>query len=196
MIVLRHVSKSFGKRKILDDLNFVFPENGFFLLTGHNQSGKTTLLYLLGLLDYDYQGEIAYDGKVFSSVRESEEYRRQNISFLFSHGNLISYLNVSQNLSLGTRQKGTVEGIPDTQNSAALSGGEEIRVSLQREEEFPKKILLLDEITSALDRNREEEILQTLKNLSQNRLILLATHDVRVMKEGRRLTLQDGHLYD
>jgi len=193
MIELKHLSKSYNGRKVLDDISFVFPDQGFYLITGENGCGKTTLFNILDLFISDYQGSYLLFGKEGKSytTKEIDSLHANDISFLFQKTNYISFLKPNQNRNYPdikeekTKQK----------NISQMSLGEKELVSLQRGLKSGKKIYLVDEITRNLDVPHSEEVIKTLKELSKTALVLFITHDERAISEADNiLRLGDGHL--
>lgn len=194
MIELKNVSKNFGKNIILNNLNIKFPQNGLFVIYGSNGIGKTTLMYILGLLDFDFDGEIIIDNINVKHTNKSilRKYRNKNISYIFSKGNLISYLNVKENLYLGIKEKEDIVNfisLPDRQDVKTLSGGEELLLSLSHEIALNKKIYLLDEVTAALDDENLNKVILVLKKLSEKSLVIVVAHDDRIKGLGTNIAI-------
>lgn len=194
MIELKNVSKNFGKNIILNNLNIKFPQNGLFVIYGSNGIGKTTLMYILGLLDFDFDGELIIDNINVKHTNKSilRKYRNKNISYIFSKGNLISYLNVKENLYLGIKEKEDIVNfisLPDRQDVKTLSGGEELLLSLSHEIALNKKIYLLDEVTAALDDENLNKVILVLKKLSEKSLVIVVAHDDRIKSLGTNIDI-------
>lgn len=192
MIELENINKNYGKNKILNNLNLSLPDNGLFVISGKNGVGKTTLLYIIGLLDFDFGGNLYIDNINVkkADINYLREYRNRNISYIFSKGNLIPYLNVKDNLEIGIENKDDIIkfiDLPDNQDVRTLSGGEELLLSLSHEVSLKKKIYLLDEVTSALDDDNLKKLMEILKQLSEKCLIVLVAHDERVRKVDEKL---------
>ena len=192
MIELENINKNYGKNKILNNLNLSFPDNGLFIISGKNGVGKTTLLYIIGLLDFDFGGDLYIDNINVkkTDINYLREYRNKNISYIFSKGNLIPYLNVKDNLEIEIENKDDIIkfiDLPDNQDVRTLSGGEELLLSLSHEVSLKKKIYLLDEVTSALDDDNLKKLMEILKQLSEKCLIVLVAHDERVRKVDEKL---------
>ena len=192
MIELENINKNYGKNKILNNLNLSLPDNGLFVISGKNGVGKTTLLYIIGLLDFDFGGNLYIDNINVkkADINYLREYRNRNISYIFSKGNLIPYLNVKDNLEIGIENKDDIIkfiDLPDKQDVRTLSGGEELLLSLSHEVSLKKKIYLLDEVTSALDDDNLKKLMEILKQLSEKCLIVLVAHDERVRKVDEKL---------
>lgn len=197
---MKNISRSFFGRIVLNNLSLSLPDYGLYVIEGDNGSGKSTLFYILGLLDSDYQGTFYFQDKNIRRLnsKEKELIRREDISFVFSRGNLISYLSVKENLSLKLKpEQDRVNLIPslnENEKAWALSGGEEILVSLSREISRQSKLYLLDEVTSNLDEKHLKETMEALDKVSQAHLVVMTTHDQRLKEYGKHLTLSNGKI--
>ena len=192
MIQVISLSKGFSGKTLFRNLSFTLPEKGLFLLSGPNGCGKSTLLYLLAGLDPDYGGKILYDGRDLSSLSEEERllFRKENISLLFSHGNLFSFLTGKENLLYdGKGEKSSLSEELLSKNPSVLSGGEEALLSLETEFSKNKRICLIDELTSALNEENVHKVMDVIRRQSADSLILMATHDKRILSEGERIDM-------
>ena len=173
MIELKNVTKRFGKKVVLSDINIKFPNTGLFIILGNNGVGKTTLLYILGLLDLDFEGDLYIDNLNIknSDINYLREYRNKNVSYVFSKGNLIPYLSVKDNLRIGVKNENDIVkfiDLPDDQDVQTLSGGEELLLSLSHEVSLKKNIYLLDEVTAALDDDNLNKVIDILKKYARS----------------------------
>lgn len=198
-IKILNLTKTIDDRLLLNDISYDFLDNNFYVIKGDNGVGKTTLLYILALLDNSYSGKIFINGNDIKElkVKDIKALRRKYISLLFSKGNLISYLTVKENRTLFLNKNGSLllnKNIDDTQNSSTLSGGEEILVALERELSLNKKIILLDEVTASLDDLNLKNLMDILTNLSETHLIILVSHDPRTYTYGTLLEMKNGKL--
>lgn len=198
-IKILNLTKTIDDRLLLHDISYDFLDNNFYVIKGDNGVGKTTLLYILALLDNSYSGKIFINGNDIKElkVKDIKALRRKYISLLFSKGNLISYLTVKENRTLFLNKNGSLllnKNIDDTQNSSTLSGGEEILVALERELSLNKKIILLDEVTASLDDLNLKNLMDILTNLSETHLIILVSHDPRTYTYGTLLEMKNGKL--
>ncbi len=198
MIELKNIRKSFKDKEVLINLSYSFPDSGLFIINGDNMSGKTTLLYILAFFDSDYQGKYLFNGINVKSLngKEKKETIKKTI-LVFSHGNLLPHLSVEHNAYLGTVCPYQLEGIKDTnRNPDTLSGGEEILLILQREEHSSHSAIFFDEITSPLSDKNFSKVMNELKKMSQNKLIVLNSHDERTKVFDKQLFLEEGKLHD
>ncbi len=181
MIELKKVNKEWTT-PILKDLNFTFPNTGLFALTGKKQSGKTTLLNLIGLLDFEYSGNIYYDQIEIDTIKESRKYLNQNISmynqevFTIPELTVINYLlliNSNQSKALDYLKKLNLQKIKE-KKIKKLTKSEKAKVSLIETLLKPAKIYLLDEPTKYVEEEDIEKIINLLKEVSKNALVIIS----------------------
>lgn len=196
MIELKNITKRFNNNIVLDNLNYKFLETGLYVINGDNGSGKTTLSYIIGLLDNKYEGKFYFNNVDVSklSKKEYNQAREKFISYIFSKNNLIPYLNVKENLDLSNSENNFID-LEMKQDVNTLSGGEEILLALNIEINKKKKIYILDEVTSMLDNDRFNKLMEIINNLSKEVLIIIMiSHDKRTDKYGKQLKLNKGKL--
>ena len=198
--------------KALDDISLNLPNTGLVFLVGESGSGKTTLLNLLGGLDGATSGTIEIGEKNLCQMSNAEldYYRSYCCSFVFQEYNLLPELTVADNVLLAKeiQESGwsdlTVQGVLkkveldgyEKRKITELSGGQRQRVSIARALIKNPKVLLADEPTGALDSETGKKIIQLLKELSKERLVLVVSHDKDLAKEfaDRVITLSDGKI--
>lgn len=199
MIEIKNYSKSFGNRKIIDDLSLELPDIGIVCLLGSSGCGKTTLLNSLSGIDSDYEGSIYINSLNITKMSEDErtDFRLQNIGYVFQNFNLINLLSVSDNLrislysSSNSSKRVKEKRIEDLlaifgishlkkQRINKLSGGEKQRVAIARAVINDPKIILCDEPTGALDEKNTSQVCSILKSISSKTLVIIATHDINV----------------
>lgn len=195
MIELKNITKRFNNNIVLDNLNYKFLETGLYVINGDNGSGKTTLSYIIGLLDNKYEGKFYFNNVDVSklSKKEYNQAREKFISYIFSKNNLIPYLNVKENLDLSNSENNFID-LEMKQDVNTLSGGEEILLALNIEINKKKKIYILDEVTSMLDNDHFNKLMEIINNLSKEVLIIMISHDKRTDKYGKQLKLNKGKL--
>ena len=214
MLRLINITKQYNDEKVLDNLNISFKEKEFVSILAPSGSGKTTLLNIIGGLDTEYQGKVLFYNhnlKILSDEKLTS-YRNNFVSFIFQDYNLIDILNVYDNikLSLSIKNKDKKEidkkinealKILDIDNIKykypnELSGGQKQRVAVARSIVSNTNIILCDEVTSALDRKNTYKVLNILKILSKEKLIIFITHNKKIAKEysDRILYLNNGNI--
>jgi ABC-type antimicrobial peptide transport system, ATPase component len=196
----------------LKDISIRFPETGMVFLLGRSGSGKSTLLNLLGGLDRYDSGEILLDGistKDFSQA-DVDSYRNACLGFVFQEYNVLPEFTVGVNIALALELQGktaTSEDIArildevDLAGYAArrpneLSGGQLQRVAIARALVKNPKIILADEPTGALDSATGRQVFETLKKLSETKLVIIVSHDREYSEQyaDRIIELADGRI--
>ncbi len=195
MIKIINVSKDYkvkaGLFRALSGINLELPNTGFVSLYGENGCGKTTLLNLISTLDTDYQGEILYNGKDIRTI--ASFYRRDIISSVLQENYFVDYLDVSDNIRVFSEDyddaticeelaRYKVEEKKD-ENPQLLSGGQKQRVSLVRSIIKKYKVLLVDEPTSSMNEEMEQEVFKRLKEISKDRLVILVSHNISLIRQ-------------
>lgn len=185
MIELKSIYKRYGKYLVLNNVSICFPSQGMFIINGYNGVGKTTLLNIISLMDSNFEGQIYFDGENFSnsSFRKGQSFRSKNISYVLYNNNLFSFLNAKENLLLDSNLEYTelLSDIDLDKNINHLSGGQQMLVALTRVINQRKKIILLDEVTSQLSDENVKKLMNKLIEISKQCLIILVTHDLRVL---------------
>ncbi len=197
MLELKNLTKIYktksGEVKALDDVSITFPSMGLVFITGKSGCGKTTLLNVVGGLDDIDDGDIALFGKSFSNFTPSDynDYRNTFVGFIFQEYNLLSEFTVEKNIELAMELQGSscdkkeldklleeVE-IDDLKKRKPmeLSGGQRQRVAIARALVKNPRIIMADEPTGALDSNTGEQVIDTLKKLSKDKLVIVVSHD-------------------
>ena len=185
MIELKSIYKRYGKYLVINNVSICFPSQGMFIINGYNGVGKTTLLNIISLMDSNFEGQIYFDGENFSnsSFRKGQSFRSKNISYVLYNNNLFSFLNAKENLLLDSNLEYTelLSDIDLDKNINHLSGGQQMLVALTRVINQRKKIILLDEVTSQLSDENVKKLMNKLIEISKQCLIILVTHDLRVL---------------
>lgn len=186
-------SKKRKKHRALKDISTVLPDAGLVFVLGKSGSGKSTLLNLIGGLDSITSGKIEVDGNDISSLSAAEyaNYRNSHIGFIFQDYHLIDELTVYENIKLALDLFGEKadERVHDalarvglsgyeTRFPSELSGGEQQRVAIARAIVKKPRIILADEPTGNLDTNTARQIVEILKELARDCLILIVSHNV------------------
>lgn len=198
--------------KAIDNISLSLPDTGMVFILGKSGCGKSTLLNLIGGLDKPTAGEIIINGqssKCFSSY-DYDIYRNTYIGFIFQDYNLIEDLSVRDNVALALKlqnRKSTTIEVEEALNLVELgdfidrkpnelSGGQKQRVAIARALIKNPQIILADEPTGSLDSETGKKIFSILKNLSKDRLIIVASHDEESAKKygSRIINIADGKI--
>lgn len=198
---LEKVRKSFGNETVLEDITFTVPEHTATVFIGASGSGKSTLLRCINLLDQIDDGQILLDGEDISAAEVNPDEVRKKLGMVFQSFNLFPHMTVLENVILApTKVQGiskevaieealsllTKFGLREKadQYPDRLSGGQQQRVAIIRSLARHPRLLLLDEITSALDPVLVNEVLSTVRDLkSDGMTMVLATHEMGFAKQ-------------
>jgi len=198
MIILEDLTKIYFSKNdkdivVFDKINFIFPSKGFITLTGKSGSGKSTLFNILGGIDTEFVGSVKSFGVDISKC-DLSSYRSEYVGFIFQDFSLIENLTVYENLKLVlSENKNLSEDINDKIDDVLaklglldlklrypnqISGGEGQRVAIARALLKDVKYILADEPTGNLDKENAVEVLNLLKKVSKEKLVILVTHDI------------------
>ena len=218
MLELKNIKKDYitsdTKVTALKGINIDFRENEFVSILGPSGCGKTTLLNIIGGLDDYTKGDLIINGKSTKEYKDSnwDTYRNHNIGFVFQSYNLIPHQTVLSNVELALtlsgvnpqeRRKRAIKvleevGLKDQINKKPnqLSGGQMQRVAIARALVNDPDILLADEPTGALDSKTSIQIMEILKKISKNKLIIMVTHNPELAEKysSRIIKLLDGNI--
>ena len=188
-IDLLNVSKSFGSKKIFTDLNLRFKSGKSYALIGGSGSGKSTLLNIIGRLEKIDSGNVLVDKQDIWKIKE-RTFFKNTVGYVFQNYSLIENKTVYDNLKLITKDKKTITDVLEKvglssdylhQKIYELSGGQAQRVAIARMLMKPRKIILADEPTGALDGEIGKEIIRLLLNeRDEDKYVIIATHDPAV----------------
>ena len=215
MLEVKNLVKEYRPKKgnpvrAVDGISLKFPEKGMVFILGKSGSGKSTLLNLLGGLDKYDSGEIIIKGKSSKDFSQSEfdSYRNTYLGFIFQEYNILNDFNVAQNIAIALQlqgQKATDERINEIlkevdldgyggRKPSELSGGQKQRVAIARALVKNPEIIMADEPTGALDSKTGLQVFDTLKKLSEDKLVIVITHDrdFAEMYGDRVIELKDG----
>ncbi len=221
IIEVENVKKSFGKgeskTQILNGMNFSIEKGDFVSLMGASGSGKSTMLYLIGGLDREFEGAIKIAGEDISKKKEKElsKLRLEKIGFVFQFYNLVQNLTVEDNIMLPIKmsKKNNAEakkrleeileitGLKEKRKSLPrqLSGGQQQRVAIARAILGEPEIILADEPTGNLDSKSGEEIMELFKRINEEKkiTILQVTHSEKSATYGNKIIrLENGHVVE
>jgi polar amino acid transport system ATP-binding protein len=200
-VKLDNVSKSFGTLQVLQQVSLDVDEHNVVCLIGASGSGKSTLLRCINLLEQVDEGSIVVDGQEITNGHVDVNALRRKIGIVFQAYNLFPHMTVLQNIVLAPRK---VRGVGQQQARAVafelleriglvdkadefpdrLSGGQQQRVAIARALAMGPDLMLLDEITSALDPQLVSEVLNLVRGLAETGItMILATHEMSFARE-------------
>jgi polar amino acid transport system ATP-binding protein len=200
-VEIRGVSKWFGELQVLDDIDLSVRKHEVVCLIGASGSGKSTLLRCLNMLERIEKGDIVVDGQSLTTGNVNVNALRRKIGIVFQAYNLFPHMTVLQNVMLGPRK---VRGLSRDQCESIahellhkigleakaqeypdrLSGGQQQRVAIARALAMEPELMLLDEITSALDPQLVSEVLQLVRGLTEvGMTMIIATHEMGFARE-------------
>jgi len=220
MLELKHIKKSYTTgtftQHALKDVSLKFRKNEFVVILGPSGSGKTTMLNIIGGLDRYDSGDLVINGKSTTKFRETDwdSYRNNCIGFIFQSYNLISHISVLDNVEMGMtlsginqkrRRKKALEvlervGLKEHAHKKPnqLSGGQMQRVAIARALANNPDIILADEPTGALDSDTSISVMELIKEIAKEKLVIMVTHNPELAKKyaTRIVEFKDGELLD
>lgn len=219
IVKMEHVTKIYGEGNTrvwaLDDVNLTVNKGEIVAVVGASGSGKSTLLHVMGGVDTPNEGNVIVDGKDITRLTDEEMsvFRRRKIGFVFQAFNLVSSINVWENIVLPLGLDGKkvdkayvndiittlglehrIHNLPNT-----LSGGQQQRVAIARALVNRPEILLADEPTGNLDSKTSDEVIALLKMSAKKygQTIVMITHDDEIAQVADRiLVIEDGQVVD
>ena len=218
MLELNQITKTYGQGgnqvEALRGLSIAFRENEFVAILGHSGCGKTTLLNIIGGLDQYTSGDLSIGGRSTKDFkdRDWDAYRNHSVGFVFQSYNLIPHQTVLANVELALtlsgvsrserrrRAKAVLErvGLADQLHKRPnqMSGGQMQRVAIARALVNDPEILLADEPTGALDSETSVQIMELLKEVARDRLVIMVTHNPELAQQyaTRTVRLLDGKI--
>jgi len=198
---LEHVQKFFGRLEVLRGIDLVLEEHEVVCLIGASGSGKSTLLRCVNLLERIDAGRIFLEGREITGRGTDVNHVRRSVGIVFQAYNLFPHMTVLRNVTLGPRKAlglsreqaeaeavGLLErfGLADKRNEYPdrLSGGQQQRVAIVRALAMRPRLMLLDEVTSALDPELVGEVLAIIRELAEGGMtMLIATHEMAFARE-------------
>lgn len=218
MLTLKNVKKSYTTgdftQVALDGVSLNFRENEFVAILGPSGSGKTTCLNVIGGLDKYDSGDLIINGKSTKEFSDSEwdSYRNNSVGFIFQSYNLIGHLDIVSNVEMGMTLSGISSKIKRQKALEALervglknhihkkpnqlSGGQMQRVAIARALANDPEIILADEPTGALDTKTSVQIMELIKEISKEKLVIMVTHNPELAKDyaDRIVEFRDGNI--
>lgn len=218
MLELKKITKSYKTgnftQQALDEISLKFRKNEFVSILGPSGSGKTTLLNIIGGLDRYDSGDLIINNKSTKDYKENDwnAYRNNCIGFIFQSYNLINHITILENVEMGM----TLSGVPNKEKVRRaiealekvgladhihkrpnqLSGGQMQRVAIARALANDPDIILADEPTGALDTKTSEQIMELIKTISKDKLVIMVTHNRELAEKysTRIVEVKDGKL--
>lgn len=220
LLVLKNIKKNYlsGDNTVsaLDNVSLAFRDNEFVSILGPSGSGKTTLLNIIGGLDQYTSGDLVINGKSTKKFKDGDwdAYRNHSVGFVFQSYNLIPHQSVLANVELALTLSGVSRkerrqrakealikvglGNQLSKKPNQMSGGQMQRVAIARALVNNPDILLADEPTGALDSVTSVQIMELLKEVSNDRLVIMVTHNPELADKysSRIVKLKDGIVID
>lgn len=220
MLQIKDVIKKYGEGEntvtALNGVNITFRENELVAILGHSGCGKTTLLNIIGGLDHYTSGDLVINGVSTKEYkdRDWDAYRNHSIGFIFQSYNLIPHQTVLANVELALtisgvskaeRRKRAVEALEKVglgnqlhKKPNQMSGGQMQRVAIARALINNPDILLADEPTGALDSETSIQVMELIKEIAKDKLVIMVTHNPELAEEyaTRIVRIKDGQLYE
>ena len=214
-VKLTSISKSYGKKTILTDINLEIPTGSLTVLKGVSGSGKSTLLNIIGGIEAPTSGEIIIDNQNIKGLKGKfkANFYRKKIGFIFQGFYLQPQLTIKDNISLmaifagiskNEREKRVYElaeklGINEILNQlpSKISGGQAERACIARALYMSPEIILADEPTNNLDTDNAKNVIEILKNIQveEKSTVIIATHDPRIESYATQiLNLENGKI--
>ncbi|MDQ4143756.1 MAG: amino acid ABC transporter ATP-binding protein [Actinomycetota bacterium] len=210
LVRLEAIHKSFGDLHVLKGIDLAIKPSGVVVVIGPSGSGKSTLLRTINLLEEPTSGKVIFDGKELTDIRTDLNDARTNIGMVFQSFNLFPHRNVIGNVTMALR-KVLKLGEEEARERALeqlehvglkhkadnypgqLSGGQQQRVAIARALAMKPKLMLFDEVTSALDPELVKEVLDTMTQLAKEGMtMVIVTHEMGFAREvGTRLVFMD-----
>ena len=196
VLIVNKLRKSFGSDVVLEDISFTVSEHNATVFIGASGSGKSTLLRCINLLEQIDDGTIKLDGEDISNANTNPDLVRQKLGMVFQSFNLFPHMTVLENIILAPikvqkidRESSIAQALTllerfdlldkANQYPDRLSGGQQQRVAIMRSLIRKPRLLLLDEITSALDPVLVNEVLSAVRDLkSEGMTMVIATHEM------------------
>ena len=220
MLEIKKITKIYEtegfEQKALDEVSINFRKNEFASILGPSGSGKTTLLNVIGGLDCYDSGDLVINETSTKEYKDQDwdTYRNHRVGFVFQSYNLIHHQSILANVELALtlsgvskseRRKKALQALKEVgllqhvnKRPNQLSGGQMQRVAIARALVNDPEILLADEPTGALDSQTSEQVMEILKQIAQDRLVIMVTHnpDLAQLYSTRIIRLKDGHIVD
>ncbi|MHB8097755.1 MAG: ABC transporter ATP-binding protein, partial [Erysipelotrichaceae bacterium] len=219
LIELHNVSKNYTTRlgvitKALDNISLNLPNKGLVFILGKSGSGKSTLLNIIGGLDTVSSGKVIVNGRDIHDLdqRELDYYRNAHVGFVFQDFNIIDTFTIAQNIGLAVELQGNqinnehLSSVLDyvglsgyeARKGNEVSGGQKQRIAIARALIKKPTIILADEPTGNLDSNTSNQIMDLLKKVSRENLVVIVSHDPEEAEiyADRIIKIKDGLIFE
>ena len=206
MIKVTNLSHYYNKDLALKDINLEIKKAQFVSIIGESGSGKSTLLSVLSTLLKPSNGEIVYEDTNYKNIKNIDNFRRENIGFIFQFHYLINYLSVKENINLANEKASKeeifellrllgIENLIDKYPNE-ISGGQRQRVAIARAMINNPKVIFADEPTGNLDSENSLNVFELFSTLAKKgTTIIVATHDKNLaLKTDITYEVKDGKL--
>ena len=213
MIDVKGLKKSFGEIEVLKGIDEHIEKGEKVVIIGPSGSGKSTFLRCLNLMEKPTAGEILFEGKDITKLKDKEiDHVRQRMGMVFQHFNLFPHMSIRKNitfapvkLGLMTKDEANAKaeellkrvGLPDKADEypTRLSGGQKQRIAIARALAMNPEVMLFDEPTSALDPEMVGEVLELMKQLADAGMtMVVVTHEMGFAKDV--LFMADGYVME
>ena len=210
LVRLEQIHKWFGTLHVLKGIDFAIEPGHVVTIIGPSGSGKSTLLRSINMLEEPTQGKVFFDGKEITDVRTNLNKVRTEIGIVFQSFNLFPHKSALENITMALEKVLKVDSGPAKERAVEqlekvglahkadsypgqLSGGQQQRVAIARALAMKPKLMLFDEVTSALDPELVKEVLDTMKELADEGMTMaIVTHEMGFAREvGTRLLFMD-----
>ena len=220
MLQVKEISKSYQTagfvQKALDGVSIQFRKNEFVAILGPSGSGKSTLLNIIGGLDQYDSGDLIINGKSTKNFKDKDwdAYRNNSVGFIFQNYNLINHISILDNVEMAM----TLSGVPAKERKQRaikaleqvglkdhihkkpnqMSGGQMQRVAIARALVNNPDIIMADEPTGALDTKTSVQIMELIKEIAKDKLVIMVTHNPELAKEyaSRIIEIRDGKVLE
>ena len=216
MIKIKNLSKSFGEKQVLKDINLEIKKGDVVAVIGPSGSGKSTMLRCINLLEKIDTGSIELDNQVITDKNINEDEIRTKIGMVFQNFNLFPHKTVLENIILAPMKVKNMSeaestklalellskmGLIDKKDDfpSSLSGGQKQRVAISRALAMNPELMLFDEATSALDPEMVKDVLYVMKSLAKEGMtMVVVTHEMGFAREvsNKVAFVEDGRIID